>query len=278
MNIKAKRRIGPTGSKNSGMGRRVYFSFVVLSFLGSFAAAQNDVVTVRCATPRFNCSDLTYRVDVELQAGVPARQLFGLNLRFFYDASMLEFVSFEHFAAGYGLLGETTKIKASPASGPMLFGFSGSAEYVNGAIQLLNTAAPPLYMATGGWTKLVTLCFAVQDAVEPGSFYPSIVWDLKADPAEGAFLPGSNGVVMTLVSVEPGVSAEAEERVVQLNWVYGNQDGKPYGVPMAEIGVDAECCSHDEACDDGDPCTSDRCDPDTGTCVHVAVDCGEDAP
>ncbi|OQC05204.1 MAG: hypothetical protein BWX80_02181 [Candidatus Hydrogenedentes bacterium ADurb.Bin101] len=250
MNTKFKKDGCPFG-KNSGSICGYGFVVILAVFLlGTAAAAQNDVITVRFANPRYECSSGLYRVDAELQARDALRQVFGMNLRFFYDASVMEFVSFEGFASGYGLLGETTKIKANPESGPNLFGFSGPAEYVNGAIQLLNVSAQPLFIATGTWTRLFTLCFAVAEpaAVESGPFCPSLVWDLQADPAEGAFLPGSNGVVLTLVSGELGVSAAAEERAVQFNWAYAVHDGKPFGLPVAE------------------------------SCVRVEVDCGEDTP
>lgn len=199
--------------------------------------AQNPAVTVRFANPQFDGTAGTYRLDVEFQSSAPNQQLFGMNVRFYYDDAVLEFDSFSAFQSGYGPVSPNPPAitTASPASGPAMFGLAGAAEYVNGAVQLVNPSAGPLYLATSGWTKLFTVCFMVVDpAAAETAFCPTVIWDLKSNPAEGGFLPGSNGVVITLVSSPPAESAPADEQAVH----YANAVGMPYGYPTAETCVE----------------------------------------
>ena len=56
------------------------------------------------------------------------------------------------------------------------------------------------------------------------------------------------------------------------------QGGKPEG-PGSTCVVGVPCapqaCTGDAQCDDGDLCTTDHCDPTTGTCVHDPVNCDD---
>lgn len=217
---------------------------VSLILFATVAVAQNPVVTVRFANPQFDCAAGTYRLDVEFQSNIPNQQLFGMNVRFYYDDAVLEFDSFSAFQNGYGPVppNPPTLTTASPASGPAMFGLAGAAEYVNGAVQLINPSAAPLYLAMTGWTKLFTACFKVVDPAASGtSFCPPVIWDLKSDPTAGGFLPGSNGVVITLVSPPPAESAAADEQALQFNWRYTDAVGMPYGYPAAEMCVEPKC-------------------------------------
>ena len=53
--------------------------------LATFADAQNVGMTVRLANPEYDCVAQTYCVDVEFQSNTADQQLFGMNVRFFYD-------------------------------------------------------------------------------------------------------------------------------------------------------------------------------------------------
>lgn len=202
------------------------------------ADARAAELTICFMNPHYNCVGETYCVDVALQSDTPDLQLFGINVRFFYDDAELTFLSFGDFQGGYGALGTPTQIMGTPDSGSLLFGFSGRAAYINGAVQLVNTQVPPLYIATEGWTKLFCVYFTVTnpDKKNDVSFCPSLVWDLKAIPSEGGF-SGSNGLIMTVVDSPAKNSAPADERVVQFNWEYAVSPGTPYGYPVCQIGA-----------------------------------------
>lgn len=232
-------KLHPKSSENY-FGRNAWaLTGLCVSFIlfAAGAVAQTPVVTVRFANPQFNTAAGTYSLDVEFQSDTTNQQLFGMNVRFYYDDAVLEFDSFTGFQGGYGPVNPNPPAltTAAPASGPAMFGLTGAAEYVNGAVQLVNPGAAPAYVATGGWTKLFSVCFKVINpaAVNGTTFCPSVIWDLKSNPAEGGFLAGSNGVVMTLVSPPPAESAPADEQAVQFNWQYVGSVGMPYGNPAS---------------------------------------------
>ncbi len=158
---------------------------------GLGAAAQNPELTVRFANPVFDCATGDYCVDVEFQSNVldtEDRELYGKNVRFFYDSDVLLFQAFGDFQGGYGPLGAPTLEMGDPTNGD-LFGFGGPATFINGAIQLNNPAAPPIIISKTGWTKLYAICFMVVNPDDFGvsGFCPSIVWDLEEDPINGGF-------------------------------------------------------------------------------------------
>jgi len=188
--------------------------------------------------PQYNCIGSTYCVDVALQSNTPQVRLFGANIRFFYDTAVLDFLAFGDFEGGYAAPNAPMATTGTPDSGPTMFGFTGPAAYINGPVQLMNTQAPPLHIATDGWTRLFQVYFtAKQAALNEGSFFPALILDLKAAPSEGGFL-GSNGIVMTVLSLPSGDSAPAEEQVVQFNWLYSEVSGLPYGIPANVTGAD----------------------------------------
>jgi len=223
-----------------------HLSLAIVAVLAVLAAgntaAQNPAVTVRFANPQFDSISGIYRLDVEFQSSAPNQQVFGMNVRFYYDDAVLEFDSLSAFQNGYGPVSPNPPAitTASPASGPAMFGFTGAAEYINGAVQLVNPTSSPTYLATSGWTKLFSVSFKVVNpaAVSGAPFCPAVIWDLKSNPEEGGFLPGSNGVVLTLVSPPPAESAPADEQAVQFNWHFANAVGMPYGYPAAETCVE----------------------------------------
>jgi len=47
------------------------------------------VIKVRFNNPTYNCASQTYCVDVEFQSNTADQQLFGMNVRFYYDDSKL---------------------------------------------------------------------------------------------------------------------------------------------------------------------------------------------
>ncbi len=218
----------------------------LIAFLFAFVSiGQSVTISVRFANPQLDVANQTYKVDVEFQANESGQRLFGKNIRFFYDDLVLEFLHFTDYAPGYAAVAPNPAIVStgSVQSGPMMFSFGGPCEYVNGAIQLVNGSATPTYISTTGWTKLYAMVFHVDDFGSTSEgFCPSIVWDLEADPANGSFLVGSDGVVITVVAPPPLQSSSCFENVEQFNWQYSANGGTPYGFPVSEqcVGLAAE--------------------------------------
>ena len=200
----------------------------------------NPNFTVRLANPHYNCTTEEYCVDVEFQSDIPDQRLFGMNVRFFYEDNLLEFTDFRDFQGGYGPVAPNPpNVLTSPAAfGYNYFRFgspgNGAADWVNGAIQLVDESQPPIYISTTDWTKLYQICFSIDDPAPDSTGYcPAIVWDLEQNPANGGYLSGDEGVVMTATSSNPGESAPAFEHVVQFNWEYsGSGAAPPYGQPV----------------------------------------------
>src|SRR5688572_14362991 len=126
--------------------------------------AQIPVITVRFANPQNDCVTQEYCLDVEFRSDTTEQELFGMNVRFFYDDDVLEFVNFRDYQGGYGaVVPDPPIISTSEPAGPALFNFTGAAEFVNGAIQLVNFGPPPIILDTTQWSKLFQICFLVDD-------------------------------------------------------------------------------------------------------------------
>ncbi len=219
---------------------------IVLGF-SSLVKAQTPTVTVRFANPTYTCATNQYCVDVEFQSSLPNVEIFGMNVRFFYDDAYLELDTITDYQGGYGPVAPNPPVVTMtlPGTGTTFFGFPapGVADFVNGAIQKINTMAPPIIISTTGWTKLFQVCFNVDGPVtDSTNFCPPIVWDLEVNPANGGYLAGDNGVVITVVAPPPAQSNPANENVVQYNWMYvGNGSTPPYGQPNPTECISLEC-------------------------------------
>ncbi len=216
-------------------------------------AANDPEVTIRFTNPRYDCETAVYALDVAVQSDVPNRELFGMNVRFFYDDAVMEFIGFDSFAGGYGVPGSSMpKVNVgAPHSGPALFDFDGPAAYVNSAVQLLNWSAPAVFIDTESWTTLFAVTFRVRDAatLDSEALCPCVLWDMEAVPEKGGFLPGGNGVVMTVVAEEfSRDSAPVNERVVQFNAAYAATTDGPFVHPVKEHCISLVC--NDDAADD----------------------------
>lgn len=205
--------------------------------------------TIRFANPQFNCSTSEYCVDVQLQSDIPDQQLFGINVRFFYADNTLELIDFRDFQGGYGPVAPNppTVLTSPPSFGYDYFHLgtpgNGAADWVNGAVQLVDYGQPPLYISTTDWTKVFQICFAVDDP-DPDStqFCPSLIWDLEQNPADGGFLSGDEGVVMTATTGVPGESTPVFEHVAQFNWQYtGSGGAPPFGEPIETDCIPFSC-------------------------------------
>lgn len=190
-------------------------------------------VEARFANPKYDRDARKYYLDVELHSKDDPQLLFGMNLRFFYDASLLQFQNVDQFVRGYGILGSAPKaIMGTEQSGIQLFSFSHAAAYINGAVQLLDERYPAA-IPTDGWVKVFRLCFKVPaTALNKPDFCPSVIWDLEATQGEGGFLPGSAGLVITVAETNRAtryVSAPTETSSIPFNWQYDAVPGLPHG-------------------------------------------------
>lgn len=208
------------------------------------ALVVDPTITVRFWNPQFNCTLEEYCLDVEFQSNQSGKELFGMNVRFFYDNNILELINFRGFQGGYGPASPNPPLNSySATAGPALFNFGGGADYINGGMQKTNLNATPIFIATGNnWTKLFQICFTVDDPnADVNNFCPPVVWDLEYDPVNGGFLSGSDGVVMTVLT--NGQSGPVTENVDPFNWDYDGVGPAPYGAPLAVTCSSIACGS-----------------------------------
>ena len=197
-------------------------------------------LTVRFNNPQFSCSTYEYCLDVEFQSDIANKELFGMNVRFFVDDKILEFVAFRGFQGGYGAVAPNPANVTYSTAGIPWFNFSDGADFINGAVQKTNSSAPAIYISTSGWTKLFQACFIVD--YHNGSetvFCPPVVWDLEANPANGGYSGQSAGVVMTVVNGSG--SSNTFEHVNQFNWQYIGNGTAPFGEPIEVSCINIDC-------------------------------------
>lgn len=217
---------------------------MALCCISDILVGQTPLITVRFANPQNECATGEYCLDVEFKSDLADQEVFGMNVRFFYDDQLLEFMDFRDYQGGYGPVApDPPIITTSGPAGPALFNFDGAAEFVNGAIQLVNTGELPLYLDTENWTKIFQVCFNLDGPImNLDTFCPPVVWDLEQDPANGGFLAGDDGVVITVVDPDPNnESLAADENVVQFNWQYIGNGSAPYGEPIEETCSNVNC-------------------------------------
>ena len=206
---------------------------LILGFSTQISAQGLDRVFARFSNPQFDQESRGYSLDVELRSEEENQFLFGMNVRFFYDASKLEFLGFDNFHAGYGTLGAPPSArKGTPTSGLELFDFYAEASYVNSAVQLQDESSP-LKLHNSHWVKAFRLNFKVPESVEEAApFCPSVIWDLEATPGAGSFLPGSDGLIITLLDQNPASRQVSSPTMVEsepFNWAYNGGTTLPHG-------------------------------------------------
>ncbi len=239
-----------TTSSPRWVGWIAYAMCIGLLCLSSNSYSQTPTVTVRLANPSYDCNTENYCLDVEFRSDIVGEQLFGMNVRLFYDDSYLEIISLSDFQGGYGPLGPNPGIvsTSAPGFGTTYFGFPapGVTDFVNMAIQLLDANAPPIPLDDVVWSKLYQVCFTIEGPLaDSANFCPPIVWDLEQNPANGGYLAGDDGVVMTVVRPAPAMSGPSFEAVAQYNWAYVGQGltppfGEPRPVSCLTVGCSAD--------------------------------------
>jgi len=211
----------------------------LLSVLQS-EAVNPPVISVRFNHPVYDCKLQTYCVDVEFNANTPGLKIYDMNVRFFYETSVLQYVSTGNFAKWY-----TSRKAPMPyitSENGANFGITGNVTYWNGSVYLVNPFGDDFSTGTGivtissdplVWTRLFSLCFKVlnpSDLAQTG-ICPALIWDLQVDPLKGGFGDQSDGVVITYLN--PGTVSgylSAAENAVQYNWAYdADPSTLPYG-------------------------------------------------
>jgi hypothetical protein len=221
---------------------------LILLFLTGLTAstqAQMPNVAIRFDNPQFICPS-TYCVDVQLKAETEGLWVYGINVRFFYDDAALECQGFSEYATGYGGPVDQIVPTVGPAGSGVIFGLSGPVAWINVPVELVNFDEE-LALSTTEWTKLFKVCFTIKDPnlLDLDDFCASLIWDLQENPPEsglgGGFVPGDDGVVITLVDKDfLGNSLPTWEEVVQFNWEY-NMSGNSFGNPINDNCIPTTC-------------------------------------
>lgn len=235
--------------------RTIYSLLLILLMTGLEAIAQQQLpgMSVRFANARFDCETESYCVDVELQSDTEGLEVYGFNVRFFYDGSILQYLNTGDFQGGYTMpdIGGNPNpeiVQGFPGSGPLYFALNDPLIWYNGYVELTDPGAPPVVVSTTEWTLLFSVCFKVINPIYLGvtEFCPPLVWDLQKeiDAEYGeriGFLPGDDGVSISTVVVYPDISDPTTEDVVQFNWEYGEYLAFPAGYPEPVVCVDTTC-------------------------------------
>lgn len=211
----------------SGLTRQIGLVFIFYFSVFSFSYAQGElpIITVRFENSMYDANTKMFCADVEFQSSTANLRLFGMNVRFFYEKDVMDFNHFTDFLLGYGAVNPNPAFKNIMAQGSgSLFGFKNNAVYINGAVQLTNPNAEPVFLFPDNWTRIFSVCFSVSDSksAHVPEFKPQIVWDLDQNPLKGGFMPGSEGVVITVLKGDSSInSLPAREKAIHLNWKAG---------------------------------------------------------
>ncbi|MGB3079354.1 MAG: T9SS type A sorting domain-containing protein [Saprospiraceae bacterium] len=216
---------------------KLHLVIIITLFFSSLCIstyAQEPNVNVRFSNPHYSNQTNQYCVDVEFKSDTSAVEIFGMNIRFFYDVSSLELIGFSDFKGGYAPVFPDPAVEITSTAGPMLFNFSGSAVWVNGAMQLVNQDTTAIILDTIVWTKIFQVCFNITDPnPDMEHFCPSLVWDMEQDSENGGFMIGDDGVTITAIDPNPLMeSCVVNEHVTQFNWAYMGSGNYPWGLPI----------------------------------------------
>ncbi len=207
----------------------------------SLAGQERPLVEIRFTNPVYDVNSRMYSVDAEMMSLNADEEFFGMNLRFFYDATFLQFKAIDQVHQGYGFLGTPPKaVVGGATSGSVLFDFDNKAGYINSTVILTN-ALYPLALPKKEWVKAFRVKFFVPLSVLASpAFCPSIIWDKEFDPAMGGFLQGSEGVLIAVVEKEDESGAEAlvaDTYGHPFNWEYYDMQGLPHGQIVSETCI-----------------------------------------
>ena len=202
------------------------------------------VIHIRFANPQYDSTTKKYKIDAEFQCESLDNSLFGMNVRFHYDATKLVPGSNDNgkiklvdFAPGYGMQSKAS-CRTSTA-GIALFGLTTAPmTYVNWAIQLNDPSASPVIIPTSGWIKLFSIETETPTSLSSiDNFHPVFIWDAQDQPDKGGYASTNARVVTTLVNVRGTTSGSTTSKpsvnyVQHWNWEdFPGSSVKPYGTP-----------------------------------------------
>ena len=214
----------------------VFFALFSLKsvVLGQAALPQ---INARFSNPQYISEKRMFFLDVELNSKISKEFLFGMNVRFFYDATKLEFRYFDQYSEGYGPLGDPQVLIPGGQGGVQLFSMKGATAFVNGAIQLENNQSQ-LAIVPNQWVKVFRVCFKLP-LLFPNEkdFCPSVFWDIKPHIGNGGYLNGDDGLTINIVEKDPNTPEESAPTGVtgiSFNWEQNVTAGIPYGKPLSK--------------------------------------------
>lgn len=231
----------------------ITIAFYVFVSLNTLLVGQGKAhIHTRFSNPQFDHPTRTYFLDVELSTTGKNQFLFGMNLRFFYDASVLEFLYLDKLHEGYAITGKNPRsYPGNHQSGTQMFNLPGTTSYVNGAIQLQDIELP-LEILQNQWVRVLRLAFKVPLTVQDEeSFCPAVIWDQLSGAEASGYLPGSEGLIITVLESNPSTPAATAPTVLSgalFNWKRDVEEGMPYGNPAS-----TDCISIGEVVSTEDP-------------------------
>lgn len=213
---------------------RASLTFLVLLCLNTFLLGQAQI-NARFSNPQFDHPTRTYFLDVELSSMGKTEFLFGMNVRFFYDATKLEFLYLDQLNGAYGTWGKAPMtFPGGTQSGAQMFNLTGNTAFVSGAIQLESTPSA-LEIVQNQWARVFRIAFKVPLSIQDEeNFCPAVLWDQLLDLKSGGYLPGSEGLVITVLENDPTTSESTAPTAIRgalFNWVRDVEEGMPFGSP-----------------------------------------------
>lgn len=234
--------INPLEKVNTGnRASRTVFLVIILIFLmsGFRSIAQDTTITARFMNGTYDSSTNKFSVDVELQCNTASIYMYGFNVRFFYDPAQLQYLYLDSLAEFYQEIGTAEQLSGNGAPWNM----PGSLIWTNALVQATLEDYPET-ISTTGWTRMYKIYFDVKTEIKPCTkFCPVLIWDLEenAGSTEGGYLPGDDGVVITVIDInEFDRSLPSHELVEHYNWEYFASNGK-YGRPIEQNCIGELC-------------------------------------
>lgn len=180
-------------------------------------------IKIRFNNPQYNPTTKKFKLDVEFQSDQENQKIFGINVRFFYDATIFlpstptsHKVNFIEFAPGYGIQNKSS-IATSPTIGISWFNLATNpVTYVNWAVQTSNAGSAPV-ISTTSWTKLFAVEVISKNTLT-GNVCPSFIWD-KRNKDQGYMFNSEGVTAISIIDPSGEVKNQSVIEVpVHFNW------------------------------------------------------------
>ena len=172
----------------------------------------HPTVTLYFENPR--AIDGNYVVDITATSDQDSAVIFGINYRIFYEANHFKSnLVLQNFEGSYGLYNDQQPVvRTGNAMSKIICDFSGAARFVNGIVQLGNSEG--VYLSDTIRSKLFEMRL---EPIGEINLQSPVVFDKMENPALGSFLPGSDGLTITIV-VDPTHTGPTDEYGVDSYW------------------------------------------------------------